>query len=160
MPPSTTELLYRALGMVIAERDRQQDIHGETNKDNTILEWQGILAEEYGEFAMEALKDHFSRKYGKERDRTNLLAEVVQTAAVAVAIAEYLIADADRERFSKMTGGHPADIPVEPETVALADLSPRQLMERGLPVCGGSRPHVPSGCITCQAVVNDAYGWC
>lgn len=110
MKPSETEILYRAVHKVMSERDRQQDIHG-NQMHLDMLKWHVILAEEYGEFAMEVCKDSFG--YG--RDRTNMLTEAIQMTAVGLAIVEKLLAESDRERFAEMTGQHPDDIPIIPE---------------------------------------------
>lgn len=62
------------------ERKRQNLIHGEHNKTNTLFEWATILGEEYGEVC----------KAIQENQGSNLKEELIQVAAVCQAIYEKL----------------------------------------------------------------------
>lgn len=64
------------------ERDRQDAKWG-FPQDHTVVEWMSILGEEYGEACQEANRVHFGKK-----DYDDLRAELVQVAAVCVAILE------------------------------------------------------------------------
>ena len=68
---------------VIEERDRQDEKWG-ADRDNSPGLWITILGEEFGEVCRAVL----------ERDRKNLREELIQVAAVALAMAE----DLDRSR--------------------------------------------------------------
>ncbi len=77
---STTDLpppLRRALEDVAAERTRQEEVWGD-QRDRDFRTWLAILVEEVGETAQAIL----------QRDPTALRREIVQVAAVAVAMIE------------------------------------------------------------------------
>jgi NTP pyrophosphatase (non-canonical NTP hydrolase) len=76
--------IYTVLAAIIAERKRQDEKWGV--QFHTAVEWVSILAEEVGEAATEANELHFA---GTPR-LAELRAEVVQVAAVAVAIVEWI----------------------------------------------------------------------
>ena len=69
-----------------AERARQDEKFGDQS-GNSVLEWNAILGEEYGEVAKEACEGHFTHPHG---ETPNLRTELVQVAAVAVAWLETL----------------------------------------------------------------------
>jgi hypothetical protein len=81
---------YSALEPVIEERKRQDAKWGVQNRDP--MEWIAILMEEVGEFSQEALRRHFSGRHNQ-----NLRAELIQVAAVAVAMIE----DCDRNGWCR-----------------------------------------------------------
>lgn len=66
------------------ERERQDRKWG-TPQPNTLPEWAAILGEEYGEACQEILRVHFGGV-----DHSNLETEVIQVAAVCVALLENL----------------------------------------------------------------------
>ena len=66
------------LEAVLAERERQDQMHGEANQGNTDLKWLAILTEEVGEVAKDIL----------ENKRSGMFEEVIQCAAVCFAWAE------------------------------------------------------------------------
>jgi NTP pyrophosphatase (non-canonical NTP hydrolase) len=72
------------LEMVAAERERQLAKWGEQSHSN--VEWITVLAEEFGEAAQEVLRSHFG-----DKDQGDLVDELVQVAAVAVAHLECII---------------------------------------------------------------------
>lgn len=82
-PP--TAAMSLALDSVIEERERQDAKWGEQNHDPTV--WVTILSEETGELAQEVLTERVGSAGNGHGD---LRSEVVQVAAVAVAMIEYL----------------------------------------------------------------------
>jgi NTP pyrophosphatase (non-canonical NTP hydrolase) len=83
--------MVRAIGDVMRERDHQDAKWGEQQHDPVY--WVGILAEELGEVAKEAIEIvPMSARGIRPRDESlaRLRAELVQLAAVAVAAIEYL----------------------------------------------------------------------
>lgn len=72
------------LEMVALERERQLGKWGRQHHPDPV--WIAILGEEFGEAAQEVLRGHFGGK-----DDEDLLAELVQVAAVAVAHIEDLL---------------------------------------------------------------------
>ncbi len=82
MLSATDELLQeRILEQIRDERRRQDGLWGQQN--HIPLIWLGILEEEVGEFAREALDHHFEGSGDK-----NLRDELIQVAAVALAMLE------------------------------------------------------------------------
>ena len=75
----------RAVGYVLAERDKQEEKWGEQNHDP--ITYLAILTEEVGEFAQAALETKFG---GKNGGLSNMRKEALHTAAVALAIVECL----------------------------------------------------------------------
>ncbi len=72
-----------------AERKRQDKKWGEQN--HTPIEWIGILTEEVGEVAKEAVDFHFGdNPYVRAENLKNYRAELIQVAAVAVSMIECL----------------------------------------------------------------------
>lgn len=69
---------------VQAERTMQDMKWGDQNHSQMV--WLGILAEEFGEAAKEVNEFHF----GREQNPAKLRQELIQTAAVAVAMIESL----------------------------------------------------------------------
>lgn len=72
------------LEQIRLERERQDRKWG-VPQPNTLPEWMAILGEEYGEVCQEVLRVHFGNK-----DPLELVEEVVQVAAVCVAMLENL----------------------------------------------------------------------
>lgn len=70
--------------LIDTERLRQDKKWG-THQDHNLPEWGTILGEEYGEACTEINRVHFGFK-----DTENLIAELVQVAAVCTAILEGL----------------------------------------------------------------------
>jgi hypothetical protein len=77
--------LDRVLADIGTERLRQVERWGVQR--HTWLEWLGILAEEFGEAAVEANQLRWSHE---NASLENLRTELVQTAAVAAAIVEHI----------------------------------------------------------------------
>lgn len=73
-----------ALGDILRERISQDNKWGEQN--HNLMIWLGILAEEFGESAKVINDFHFGREAWIEDIRK----ELIQTAAVAVAMVEYI----------------------------------------------------------------------
>lgn len=71
------------LDEVLAERTRQNTKWGEQN--HSLMVWLGILAEEFGEAAKDINEYHF-----RVGDVNKVRLELIQTAAVAVAMVEYI----------------------------------------------------------------------
>ena len=69
---------------ILAERHRQEEKWGVQN--HTQMIWLAILAEEFGEAAKEINEWHFRPILDCQRERLRM--ELVQTAAVAVAMIE------------------------------------------------------------------------
>jgi hypothetical protein len=90
-----------AIRCVTDERGRQLQKWGVQN--HSPLEWMAILVEEVGEAQKEALEHHWAgRHYPHDPERLQRLrAELVQVAAVAVAIVESL----DRNEIAGAGGG-------------------------------------------------------
>lgn len=84
-----SEATDRVLAEVVSERKRQDRIWGEQNHEP--CDYLAILVEEIGEVAKEAVGIRFGRP-GRERvhHRRCLRAELVQVAAIAVAMIEAL----------------------------------------------------------------------
>jgi NTP pyrophosphatase (non-canonical NTP hydrolase) len=61
-------------------------------QDHPLMTWLGILAEEFGEAAKEINEFHF-----RDGNIGNMRDELVQTAAVAVAMIEYIDRHTDQE---------------------------------------------------------------
>ena len=106
-------VMQRAVELVVGERHRQTDKWGDES-GNHPFQWMSILMEEVGELA-EAVNETvnetcFPSPHVKpERGgRAAILREAVQVAAVAVAIAEAVIAENGREERAK-----PADNAVD-----------------------------------------------
>lgn len=72
-----------ALESIRVERERQDKKWGEQN--HNLMVWLGILAEEFGEAAKEINEFHFRKAFLED-----VRAELVQTAAVATAMIEYI----------------------------------------------------------------------
>lgn len=86
---------------VVAERWRQDGKWGV--QSHAMPVWMAILMEEVGEAAQEAVKATFAESPARRAEHTEeLRVELVQVAAVAVAIIEQL----DYEAFH----GHPRDV--------------------------------------------------
>ena len=75
------------LKAIADERQRQDAKWGEQNHQP--IEWVSILTEEVGEVAKAALESHFKHK-GKDPDYIEYRKELIQVAAVAVAMLESL----------------------------------------------------------------------
>lgn len=74
---------------VLHERDRQDGKWGERNHSPEV--WLAILGEEFGEARQAALADRFSKNAAQgEKHPGQLRAEIVQVAAVAIAILEWM----------------------------------------------------------------------
>lgn len=73
------------LGMIEAERFRQDTKWGYPQK-NTLAQWGNILTEEQGE----AIKELNEIDFGRTKDPEKLVQELIEVAAVAVAIIEHL----------------------------------------------------------------------
>jgi len=65
------------------ERIRQDEKWGTQN--HNLMTWLGILAEEFGEAAKEINEFHFREAWVED-----IRAELIQTAAVAIAMVEYI----------------------------------------------------------------------
>jgi len=81
---------YDAIDAVLAERQRQDAKWGQQNHDPVY--WLGILGEEFGELC-QAINETVFDNGPEERKKggyTNMRAEAVQVAAVAVAFVEML----------------------------------------------------------------------
>lgn len=81
-----SEQTHEVLCEVATERGRQDSKWGEQN--HSPAQWMTILAEEFGEAAKEACDAEFPKPWGDPQAK--LRAELVQTAAVAVAFVECL----------------------------------------------------------------------
>ncbi len=90
-PKDTIESIGLVLKSVVAERLVQEQKWGPQNHNQIV--WLGILSEEFGDAAKEVNELHFRRDIRKDQVKT-LRAELVQVAAVAVAMIESL----DRNR--------------------------------------------------------------
>ena len=78
------------LADVAEERQKQDEKWG--RQDHDPFGWLAILGEEYGEVCKDALGLYFGKQTGlnKERQIKNYRAELIQVAAVAVAMVECL----------------------------------------------------------------------
>ena len=74
--------------LVIAERIKQDQKWGEQNHSAEI--WMAILGEEFGEACQALLADTFGRKNQREKKPEMMRDEIVQVAAVAIAILEWM----------------------------------------------------------------------
>jgi len=83
----TTRSTVEVISEVLSERIRQDHKWGEQN--HSPVEWLAILGEEYGEACRGALEAHFPG-YEITGDFSNYRAELIQTAAVAIAAVECL----------------------------------------------------------------------
>jgi len=70
------------------ERQNQDIKWGEQN--HKPVEWMAILTEEVGEVSKEALEAHFKKCYWDAENLKNYREELIQVAAVAVAMVESL----------------------------------------------------------------------
>ena len=77
-----------AVRLVMNERERQDAKWGEQNHDAEM--WLVILGEEFGEACQAALADRFGGKNATEKRESQLRKEVVQVAAVALAMLEWM----------------------------------------------------------------------
>jgi hypothetical protein len=84
------------LSEVLIERVRQESMWGQQNHSPLI--WLGILAEEFGEAAREANDIHFknTKKYSIAELEQRYRTELIQVAAVAVAMVESLDRNRDK----------------------------------------------------------------
>ncbi len=73
---------------IVNERNRQDEKWGEQNHNP--VEWMAILMEEVGEVSKEALEYHFKHKDKTEQSLLNYRKELIQTAAVTLAMLESL----------------------------------------------------------------------
>lgn len=89
-PKDTIDSVAYVLRDVVAERLRQEQKWGPQNHRQMV--WLGILAEEFGEAAKEVNDFHFrpGRDQTEDYQRKRLREELIQTAAVAVAMVESL----------------------------------------------------------------------
>lgn len=87
------EVCTKVLKEVLFERERQENKWGPQN--HRPADWLMILGEEVGECNQAALEVHFDYKTGKTYN--DLREELVQVAAVAVAVVESL----DRNELKK-----------------------------------------------------------
>lgn len=112
LPHPRSVLMARALEMIAAERDRQDELVA-AGKFGQTAAWPGmpnllrlaVLGEEQGEVTEAVLEHdiHDNTAKGRARWRQNLRAELVQVAAVAVAWLEGL----DREDIEREPGDEP-----------------------------------------------------
>lgn len=78
------------INLILAERVRQDLIHGKpTERKHGLDGWITILAEEIGEVAAEVQMSAVRAKHSRET-RQRLTTELVQVAAVAIAMIESL----------------------------------------------------------------------
>ena len=94
MEPAELKIQAEVLGDVVQERFSQTKKWGQQNWG---IEWMSILGEEFGEACQEFNAVHFGGKHP-----ANLRAELVQVAAVAVAIIECL--DRKAQALGKLGG--------------------------------------------------------
>ncbi|MBS2100688.1 MazG-like family protein [Carboxylicivirga linearis] len=73
---------------IVEERKRQDEKWGEQN--HKPVEWCAILGEEVGEVNKAALEAHFKMYYKDNEKLANYREELIQVAAVAVAMIESL----------------------------------------------------------------------
>lgn len=85
--------MYRAIGKVAAERERQEVIHPDSPErdmslplETRLLFWHAILSEEVGELARTILRDDVPERHTPEARAK----EALHCAAVSVAIMEAL----------------------------------------------------------------------
>ncbi|EKO04744.1 MazG-like family protein [Leptospira interrogans] len=71
---------------ILGEREKQDQKWGEQNHNP--IEWCAILVEEVGEVSKAALETHF--KYDGKNDLSEYREELIQVAAVALAMIECL----------------------------------------------------------------------
>lgn len=71
---------------ILGEREKQDQKWGEQNHNP--IEWCAILVEEVGEVSKAALETHF--KYDGKNDLSDYRKELIQVAAVALAMIECL----------------------------------------------------------------------
>lgn len=83
------DLQSRVIQHIIDERDFQDNKWG-TNRTHTPAEWLMILGEEVGEANKAALEARFGLDIEHDDRIRDLRTELVQVAAVAVAIIEYI----------------------------------------------------------------------
>lgn len=81
---SGSDLTDHAIHLVVKERQRQEEKWG--LQRHTWPEWTTILTEEVGEVAQAACNEHFH----PSGDLARLKEELVQVAAVAVAMVEHI----------------------------------------------------------------------
>lgn len=80
-----TSIRNSILEQIAAERSMQDKKWG-FPQHNSLSEWGNILGEEYGEY-LKALNEHI---FGRTANPDDMVNELIQTAAVAVAILEHL----------------------------------------------------------------------
>ncbi len=80
------------------ERMLQDEKWGEQN--HKPIEWVAILTEEVGEVSKEALENHFSKYYKDTNKLANYRKELIQVAAVAIAMIESL--DRNQPLYQKL----------------------------------------------------------
>jgi hypothetical protein len=90
----STGRTYRALRMIVAERNRQDVIHADAAErdmsrslEDRLQTWNNVLMEEVGEFARTILRDDVAERHTPAARRK----EALHCAAVATAILEVLI---------------------------------------------------------------------
>lgn len=84
--------------MVRKERNRQDKKWGVQR--HAFTTWMAILGEEYGESCQATMKESFATK---DTDQDDLLSELVQTAAVAIAAAEQVLEERDNWYYKQQT---------------------------------------------------------
>ena len=91
----------KAVGMVLAERDRQDAKWGAGSRNHP-FEWMSILGEEYGELCQAVNESCFINGDHPERGGTeNVIKEAAQAAAVAVAFIEQCLAEEEEKKRKK-----------------------------------------------------------
>lgn len=87
LEPNATYEMMVIYGEVIAERLRQNEKWGKQEHDP--IEWLGILGEEVGEVNKACIETYFNYE-GADSDYSEYRKELIQTAAVCVAMIECL----------------------------------------------------------------------
>ncbi|MED1907843.1 hypothetical protein [Cytobacillus firmus] len=93
------DLKEKVIAEVILERFRQDKKFGKQRHDYG--DWLKILIEEVGEVAQAMQKE---KGWGKESDASDLFAELIQVAAVAVEIAEQVLEERMAESEGSING--------------------------------------------------------
>ena len=98
-------VMQRAVELVVAERYRQTEKWGDQS-GNHPFEWMSILGEEYGELCEAVNETCFQSAHVKPELGGNaaILREAVQVAAVAVAIAEAALREAEKDQVQPKPG--------------------------------------------------------
>ncbi len=91
--------MINILAEVIQERARQDEKWGEQN--HKPIEWCAILGEEVGEVNKAALEAHFKQYFKDNEQLANYRQELIQVAAVAVAMIESL--ERNKPSYQKIT---------------------------------------------------------